>query len=163
MEFPIKYGFLRSIFKVKPCQYAICFQRGFSLIRLNHQDNHGENFELRKLVYNHSLQTQSEGGKLIDKIHEKLLDTFFFSVLRDWKNVPTVVKVTAVGFLMDARLPGWDNTFRGTVKAQNADFVILGTEAGDIFFVDINAKEQFHTRVHFHANPIESVEHLPLP
>ena len=68
-----------------------------------------ENFELKRLVYNHSLQAKSnEKGKLMEMIHEKLLDTYFFTILEDWKNIPIAVNITAVSFLLNTLVPKWD-------------------------------------------------------
>jgi hypothetical protein len=55
----------------------------------------------------------TEKGQLIEKIHEKLLDTYFFSIIEDWKNIPTIIKVTAVSFIANSRLPMWDCSIRG--------------------------------------------------
>ena len=43
-------------------------------------------------------------------IHEKLLGTYIFNVVSDWKNIPLSIKVTSVYYHQNRYLPKWDNT-----------------------------------------------------
>lgn len=38
IEFPIKYGFLRSAVKLENEKYAICMEKGFSILKLNKKE-----------------------------------------------------------------------------------------------------------------------------
>jgi hypothetical protein len=63
IEFPISYGFLRSTIKVKAEKFVICLEKGFSMIKLSKKESQIENFELKKLVYNHSLQVNANNKR----------------------------------------------------------------------------------------------------
>lgn len=96
-------------------------------------------------------------------IHEKLLDTYFFTILEDWKGIPSAIKVTAVSFLINTKLPKWDNGIKAKQPSCQSDFVILGTERGDIFFVDIKVKTQYYTRANFYSNFVLSIDEIKFP
>ena len=91
--------------------YVVALQKGFSLIEFNKQEIKAENFELKKLVYNESiLRRKEDSHDFIELIHEKLLGTYLFNAVSDWKNIPTAVTVTHLCFYRSARLPLWEGT-----------------------------------------------------
>jgi hypothetical protein len=90
-------------------------------------------------------------------IHEKLLDSYFFSILVDWKNIPIAINVTSVSFLLDTYVPKWDIEIKSKQSLEKLDFIILGNDRGYIFFIDIKKRTHYHTRVYFHSDPIASV------
>lgn len=78
-------------------------------MRFDKKEIKGENFDLKKLVYNESIVRKKE-DQFIELIHEKLLDTYLFQVISDWKNIPTAIVVTCVYFHKNNWLPLWSLT-----------------------------------------------------
>ena len=102
----------------------------------------------------------AEKGKFIEIIHEKLLGTYFFTILQDWKNIPFAITVTSVTLLLNEALPQWDNEIQGKTNQQKRDYVILGTDRGYIYIVDIKNREHYYTRLNYHSNNVTSVQRI---
>lgn len=48
----------------------------------------------------------------------------------------------------------WDIDMKGKAVKEKKDFVILGTDKGYIYFIDLKDKLKFYTRLHQHSNSI---------
>lgn len=94
------------------------------------------------------------GEEFIELIHEKLLGTYLFNVLLDWKEIPVSLKVTAVYFHRSPRLPKWDGTLKGQCQLQDRYYCLLGSSKGEIFFVDLTNRTHYYSKVHFHTAEI---------
>lgn len=118
---------------------------------------------MKRLVYNHSLQAKpDEKGKLIEIIHEKLLGTYFFTIIEDWKNIPIAIHVTSVSFALNVSVPKWDIdvSAKGTTKSE--DFVIIGTDRGYIYFINLKVRTHYHARVNFHSDWVTIIERVKI-
>ena len=114
-------------------------------MKLNKKESQNENFELKRLVYNHSLQAKpDEKGKLIEIIHEKLLGTYFFTIIEDWKNIPIAIHVTAVSFALNANIPKWDIDVYAKSEDKAEDYVVLGSDRGYIYFINVKLRTHYH-------------------
>jgi hypothetical protein len=111
IEYPLQYGAVVDLFGLGGGWYAVALQKGFSLIEFNKQEIKAENFELKKLVYNESIvRRKKDSHEFIELIHEKLLGTFLFNAVSDWKNIPSALTVTHVYFHRNPLLPLWEGT-----------------------------------------------------
>lgn len=67
-EFPLQYGTLSDVFQISKDTYAITLEHGFSLVRFDKRQVKGDNFDLKKLVYQSTLKKQQD-EHFIELIH----------------------------------------------------------------------------------------------
>ena len=121
----------------------------------------GGNFELKKLVYNETiLKKKEQDDKFIELIHEKLLDTFIFNAIWDWKQIPTAIALTHLSFHRNKWLPMWNLTAHQKSKPREATYCVLGNNKGEIFFVDIENRAELKAKVHFHSESINFIREI---
>ena len=89
------------------------------MIKFDKKEIKGENFDLKKLVYNESIVRKKDQNDFIELIHEKLLDTYIFNALSDWKQIPTAISLTSIYFHKNEWLPMWNLTTYQRSKAAN--------------------------------------------
>ena len=82
--------------------------------------------------------------------------------MEDWKGIPFTIKVTSVTMFFQAVIPMWDLNLRGKTTTEKKDFVILGTDKGYTYFVDLKNRHRFYTRLHYHSTPITSIKPLEI-
>lgn len=78
------------------------------------------------------IRRKENNDNFIELIHEKLLDTFLFHVISDWKNIPTAINVTCVYFHMNKWLPMWSHTSYKKSQPEKDPIVysVIGTAKG---------------------------------
>lgn len=68
------------------------------------------------------IKVSNEKEDLIDLIDEKILKSYLFNVVCDWKNIPTAIKCTFVCFCKSQQaLPMWDGTTSGKDKTSSTN------------------------------------------
>jgi hypothetical protein len=79
-------------------------------------------------------------------------------VLLDWKDIPVSIKVAYVYFHIAVEpLPKWDGSSQAktsTIQLNSATYCVLGTLKGEIYFVDIEKRTHYYTKVYFHTADI---------
>jgi WD40 repeat protein len=98
----------------------------------------------------------------IELIHEKLLDTFIFNAISDWKGILMTLNLSCVCFHRNKWLPMWNLTSyqRSKPKDEEAIYCVLGCNKGEIYFVDIADRSQYITKVHFHSEPLKMIREI---
>jgi hypothetical protein len=130
------------------------------LVRFDKRQVRGDNFDLKKLVYQSTLR-KNQDEHFIELIHEKLLDTYLFQVLSDWKDIPAAISPSSLAFTTHSCLPRWYlSTSQLPLLSVPVDYCIIGTTKGEIFFVDISQRTHFTTKVHFHSKPITLIREV---
>jgi hypothetical protein len=88
-----------------------------------------------------------------------------FNVLSDWKDIPVSIKVSYVYFHHSRALPKWDGTSQAktTASDREATYCVLGSTKGEIFFVDIENRSHYYTKVYFHTTEISFIRQISSP
>ena len=60
--------------------------------------------------------------------------------------------MTAVSFVLNAKLPKWDIDVIGKAIDVGEDYVVLGTDRGFVYFINVKDRLHFYTRVNFHSD-----------
>lgn len=107
------------------------------------------------------MRRKQANHNFIELIHEKLLGTFLFNVLSDWKNIPTAIVVTSLYFHQNSHLPFWEGTNHRKNETNNErTYCMIGTAKGEVLFVDIAYKSHYASKVQFHTDGVEFIREL---
>lgn len=58
---------------------------------------------------------------------------------------------------MNIAIPKWDLEIKSKSIEEKLDFVILGNDRGQIYFINIKDRTHYHCRVYFHSDTVASV------